>query len=88
MVPADHPLPVRLERLGEVMKRLEIGRLDLIHPAAQVLLGAVGLKLVEAVEPQRLLVGAGGAKRLLQQLIEPVLLLGGQVLRGSGDDRR
>jgi hypothetical protein len=72
---------VRLEHLGELDQRLELGRLGLLHPAAQVLLGGVGVELVEIVEPQCLLVRAHGLERMLQQLIEPVQLLGGQVLR-------
>jgi len=38
-MPAEHSLPVGFERVGELVQRLELGRSDLVDPAAQVLLG-------------------------------------------------
>ena len=68
---------MRLKRLAELVKRLNLGLPDLLDPAAQVLLGLIRIgECVEVVELQRPLVSAGGLQRLLEQLIEPVLLLG------------
>jgi len=39
VMPAQHPVPVGLERVGELVQRLEFGGPDLGNPAAQVLLG-------------------------------------------------
>ena len=79
-MPAGNPEPVRLEHLGELDQRLDVGRLDLGDPATQVLLGGVGIvDLVEVVELECVLVAAGGHQRLLEELIQPVLLLGGQL---------
>ena len=81
-MPAHHPKPVILEHPRELDQRLEPAGVDLGDPAAKVLLGGVGIvELVEVIEPQRQLVRADGLERLLQQLIEQVLLAGGQVLR-------
>src|SRR5947199_7022752 len=81
-MPAGHPEPVLLEHPGELGQRLDPAAVDLLDPAGQVLLGSVGIvELVERLEPQPKLVGADGVQRLLEQLIEPVLLALGQVRR-------
>ncbi len=86
-MPAHHPGPVSFEQPRELDQRLKLAGLDLLDPAAQVLLRGVGIvDLVEVVEAQRELVGSDGLQRLLQQLIEQVLLAFGEVLRALEPD--
>ena len=62
--------PVILENPGELLQRLQIGRVDLCDPAAQVLLG--GLRVGQHIEAVELLserVRAHGLERLGEQLV-------------------
>ena len=81
-MPADHPEPVILEHPSERVQRLEVGRVDLGDPAAQVLLRGLGVgDLVEAVELLGERVRAHGLQGLGQQLVEQIALTVGQVRR-------
>lgn len=51
MMPADRSEPVILEHPRERVQRLQVGGVDLGDPAAQILLGGVGVRdLLEAGE--------------------------------------
>jgi len=65
-MPADHAVPVRLERLAEPDQRLDPAGPGLGDPAGQVFLGGVGVELVEVVKAQRVLVRARCQQRLLK----------------------
>ena len=79
-MPAGDTEPVLLEHHCELDQRFQLGALRFGDPAAQVLLGLGRIvELVEGVEPERMLVRADDVQRLLKQLIEPVVLLRGQV---------
>jgi len=81
-MPADHPEPVILKHPGERVQRLQVGGVDLGDPAAQVLLGGLGMiDFVEAVELLSERVRTHGLERLGEQFVEQIALTVGQVRR-------